>query len=86
MERVQSWSVDNGRLVADKHAFAVIERVDDYSTGVAQSYLEDGLMVLAPPFFADRCVVRTKGEEVSCYWEGARDLRDAFDEGDVGCR
>jgi hypothetical protein len=71
--------------VADEHAFAVVERVDDYGAGVAQAYLEDRLTVLPPPFFADGCVVRTEGEEVSCYWEGARDLRNAFDEGDVGC-
>jgi hypothetical protein len=71
--------------VADEHAFAVVERVDDYGACIAQAYLEDGLMVLPPPFLADGCVVRAEGKEVSCYWEGARDFGDAFDERDVGC-
>jgi hypothetical protein len=72
-------------LVADEHAFAVVERIDNHGAGVAQAYLEDGLMVLPPPFLADGCVVRTEGEEVSRYWEGARDFGDTFYEGDVGC-
>ena len=45
MEGVECWSVDDGGLVADEHASAVVETVDYNGSGVSEADLEDGLFV-----------------------------------------
>jgi hypothetical protein len=39
--------------MSDQHSLAVIEGIDDYCARIAKSNLKDGLLIFAPPLFAD---------------------------------
>jgi hypothetical protein len=65
MESVQSWSVDDGGLIAHKHPLSIFKRVDHYGSGVAQANLEDRLTVFAPPSFANCGMIWTQLPEVT---------------------
>ena len=57
MKGVQGGSINDCRLVADEHLLYIIKGVDDHRSGVAEADLEDRLIVLTPPFLADRGMV-----------------------------
>lgn len=85
MEGVQRRPIYDGRLVTNEHLSAVIERIDDDGSRVAKPNLEDGLLVLLPPAFADRCVVITELQQVADDRPSSWDLGNALDVWDVCC-
>lgn len=85
MESVESRTIDDSRLMADQHAFAIFERIDNNGSSVPKLDLKDRTIVLAPPLLANRGMVRTKSEEMSRYWKRGGDFEDAFDMRDIGC-
>ena len=52
MKSVQSRSIDDSRLMPNKHAFAVIEAVYHDCSCVAESDLIGRMLVLVPPFLS----------------------------------
>ena len=78
MEGVEGWSVNDCALVADEHAFGIVEGVYNHGAGVAQSDLEDGGPVFAPPGLADGGMVVSEFEEMACYWESTGYLENAL--------
>lgn len=48
MECVESWAVNNGRLLSDKESFVILERVNDDGTRVAETDLKGRMTILLP--------------------------------------
>lgn len=83
MECVEGWTVNHSRLVPNEHSPAVFKRVDNDCSGIAQTDLENGLIVPAPPFLADRGVVIAQLKEMANYWACMRNFGNAFDLGNI---
>ena len=86
MKCIEGWPVDDGRLVANEHTLGILKGVDDHCTCVAQAYLEDGMVIAAPPALTYGSVVVAEFGEMADNWEGAGDFWNAFDYGNVGGR
>lgn len=84
MESVESRPVNDGGLVPDEHALAVVEGVYHHCSCVPETDLEDGPLVFAPPGLADSGMVRAEREEVPSYGKGEGDFGNASYKGDVG--
>jgi len=70
-------------LMAQEHLFAVFERVDHYGPGVTKLDLEDGLVVLAPPFLASSGVVLAELQQMAKDGNRAWNLRQPLDMRDI---
>lgn len=57
MKGVEFWSVNDSGLVADEDSSDVFEGVEYYCSGVAETNLEDRVVVLPPPSLADCSVI-----------------------------
>lgn len=82
MEGVELGSIDDCIVVLYQNVAACLERVEYHSSGVAQLYLEDRFVVLAPPLLTGGSMVFTGLQQVTekwnCSWnfEYALDVRD----------
>jgi hypothetical protein len=72
--------------VPNEHFSAVIERIDDDGASISEPNLENGLLVLFPPSFADSRMVITKLQEMANDWPSSWDFGNAADVGNIGCR
>ena len=65
MESIECWSINNSRLMADKDALHVLERVEHDRSCVAQLDLEDRIAILLPPALTYCSVIIAELQQVT---------------------